>query len=98
MPVCLQCLHYSHKYCYLSSAVLFAGLQEIFRLAHGVGGLRSLKEVVLIRMTQVVEDPSHPSRPLDSFIDTLLQALANCQTCFDKVVLVDLSSSIRLQR
>ena len=45
-----------------------------------------------------LEGPINPSRPLESFIDTLLQALANCQTCFDKVVLVDSSSSIRLQK
>lgn len=76
----------------------YAGLQNVLKLAHGIGGLRSLKKVFLIRERQDVAGPSQPSQPSITFIETLLQALANCRNRFDKVVLVDSSSSIRLQK
>ena len=76
----------------------FAGLQDILKLAHGVGVLISLKKVILIRESPLGEDLSNPGQPLNTFIETLLQTLANSRNRFDKVVLIDSSSSIRLQK
>ena len=82
----------------LSSAMTFGVLQEILRLAHGIECLRSLKEVVLLRESHAREDLRDPGQPLNSSIETVLQALANCRNRFDKVVLVDPSAHTKLHK
>ena len=78
-----------------------AALQEILLLAHGIGGLRALKEVILVRASSDEEDGEGVlSEDLTDhgLPETILQSLTNAQLEMDTVVLVDVSSHVRLRR